>query len=160
MVFQMTSSAKQKTLLLFGLVMLVTVMIAASLPQLELQPGMPLPKFEKNQMVVAPVEEQVFVAISVSKFILVFFALILTGSMLYVLYRMFKGADWKFLTSFFPSTFVISLMALSVIFFIMLLPKSNLSFQWICFPDRRRQLPRPLGRYPRFCSGWWGLAFW
>lgn len=147
----MTSSAKQKTLLIFGLVMLVTVMIAASLPQLKLQPGMPIPRFENNQMVVAPVEveEQVFVAISVSKFILVFFALIVTGSMLYVLYRVFKGTDWKFLTSFIPSMFVISLTVLSIIFFIMLLPKSNISVPMdLPLPTATPPATSPLGPVP------------
>src|SRR5512145_1030590 len=122
---QMTGSTKQKTLLLLGLVMLITMLIAASLPQLELQPGMPLPRFEQSQVVVAPVEEEEFVTISISKFILIFFALILAGSMLYVLYRIFKGADRKLFTGFIPSVLAISLIALSIVFLIMLLPKSS-----------------------------------
>jgi hypothetical protein len=145
----MTGSTKQKTLLLLGLVMLLTVMIAASLPQLELQPGMPLPRFENSRVVVAPVEEEAFAVISISKFILIFFALILTGSMLYVLYRLFKGTDWKFLTSFIPSMLTISLMALSVIFLIMLLPKSSsISPMDLSLPTATPPATAPLGPVP------------
>ena len=98
----MTGSAKRKTLIMLGLVMIITVMIAASLPQLELQPGMPLPRLENNQVVIAPVEEEVFVAISVSKFIMVFFALILTGSMLYVLYQNDQGHGLEISQKLYP----------------------------------------------------------
>jgi hypothetical protein len=145
----MTSSAKQKTLLILGLVMLITMMIAASLPQLEFQPGMPLPRLDHNQVVTAPAEEQEFVAISISQFILIFFALIFTGSMLYVLYRLFKGADWKLLASFIPSMLVVSLITLGVIFLIMLLPKSGNSLPAdLPLPTATPPATSPLGPVP------------
>jgi hypothetical protein len=121
----MTGSAKQKTLLMLGLVMIITMMIAASLPQLELQPGMPLPRLEDNQVVAVPVEEQPFVSVSVNKFIEVIFVLIVAGSVVYVTYKLLKGADWKMLTSFIPSMLGISLLAIGLIFLILLLPKSS-----------------------------------
>ena len=88
----MTDSTKRKTLILLGLVMLITVIIAASLPQLELQPGMPLPRVENGQVVLAPIEEEPLVVISVNEFFKVLFALILAGSILYVIYRMIRGS--------------------------------------------------------------------
>jgi hypothetical protein len=146
----MTSSTKQKVLILLGLVMLVTLLIAASLPQLELQPGMPLPKLEVGQIIVAEREAEPLVTVSVSKFLLIFFGLILGGSMLYVLYQLFKGADWKFLTSFIPSMVVISLSAVSFIFFILLLTRSGKSSppMDIPIPTATPPVTSPLGPVP------------
>lgn len=121
----MTGSTKRKMLLLLGLVMVAMVMIAASLPQLELQPGMPIPRLEGERGAIVSTEEKAPVVISINEFILVFFALVLTGSMLYVAYKLLKGADWKTLTSFIPSMVVISLMIVGIMFLIMLLPKSS-----------------------------------
>ena len=87
----MTGSTKNKTLILLGLIMIITVIIAASLPQLELQPGMPLPRLENSQVVLAPIEEEPLVAISINEFFKVLFILFLTGSMLYVIYRLTRG---------------------------------------------------------------------
>ena len=95
----MTYSAKRKTLILLGLVMLVTVIIAASLSQLELQPGMPLPRLENDQVVLAPIEEEPMVVISVNEFFKVLFILALAGSMLYLIYRMIKECGWTDLGS-------------------------------------------------------------
>ena len=71
----MTYSTKRKALILLGLIMIITVIIAASLPQLELQPGMPLPRLENDQVVLAPIEEEPLVAISINEFFKVLFIL-------------------------------------------------------------------------------------
>ena len=121
----MTSSAKRNTFILLGVVMIVTMMIAASLSQLELKPGMPLPEVENGQVVARPVETQALAAISVSKFLTVFFSLVFAGLFLYIVYRMIKGADWKGLLSYIPTTLFISLFFMLAIFIIMLIPKSS-----------------------------------
>ena len=79
----MTGKAKRNALLLLGLVMLMTMIIAASLPQLELKPGMPLPKVENNQVVVLPVETEPLVAISVYEFFKIIFVLFVAGAFLF-----------------------------------------------------------------------------
>jgi hypothetical protein len=128
--------------------MLITMLMAASLPELELQPGLPLPRFENDQVVV-PVAEAEFVAISINKFVLVFLALILAGSMLYVFYRLLRGADWKLLISFIPSMLAIGLVALGIIFLIMLLPKSsNLVPMELSLPAATPPATAPLGPVP------------
>ena len=52
----MTGSAKQKTLILLGLVMIITVIIAASLLSIGTPAGMPLPRVENGQVVISPDE--------------------------------------------------------------------------------------------------------
>ena len=153
----MTYSTKRKTLIFLGLVMLVTVIIAASLPQLELQPGMPLPRLENDQVVIAPIEEEPLVAISVSEFFKVLFALALAGSMLYVIYKMIRGADWKDLGSYIQPIMVVSLIAGIVIFLIMLLPKTQNDLPMeLPLPTDTPLVTSPLGPVPvaAALAGW------
>jgi hypothetical protein len=145
----MTSSIKRNTLISLGLVMIITMMIAASLPQLELKPGMPLPKLEDGQVVAAPVEKQEFVAISINKFIVMFFSLVLAGLMLYIMYKLFKGADWKMLISSIPSTLFVSLLVMTLIFLIVLLPRSTDSVPTdLPLPTPAPSVRAPLGPVP------------
>ena len=118
----MIGSAKRNSLILLGLVMMITLMIAASLPQLELQPGMPLPKLENDQVVIPPAEAQPTGTMSVNKFILVFVALLVAGLMLHMLYKLLRGARWKDIASIIEPMLVISLIVSGLIFLILLLP--------------------------------------
>jgi hypothetical protein len=145
----MTGSAKRKTLILFGLVMIITMIIGASLSQLELQPGMPLPRLQDNNVVAPPTEEEPLLAISISKFVVIFFALILAGSILYMIYKLIRGTDWKELASFFRMTVVISLVVSGVVFLIMLLPKSESSLAMeMPTPTPEPVATSPLGPVP------------
>jgi hypothetical protein len=122
----MTGNTKRKTLVLLGVVILITMMIAASLPQLELQPGMPLPRLEHGQLVAEPTEEVQFVSVSVSKFILVLITLILTGSILYGMVQLLRGADWKLIWDFFRYVLGISAIIGLVSFLLLLFPNSDI----------------------------------
>jgi len=121
----MTGSAKRNSLILLGLVMMITIMIAASLPQLELQLGMPLPKLENDQVVVPPAEAQPTGTISVSRFILAFVSLLIAVLMLRMLYKLLRGARWKDITGIIGPMLVISLVVGGLLFLILLLPKSE-----------------------------------
>lgn len=136
----MTYSVKRKTLILLGLVMLVTVIIAANLSQLELKPGMPLPKLENDQVVLAPIEEEPLVAISVYEFFKVFFILALAGALLYAVYRMIKDAGWVGLGSVIQPVMVVILIAGIIIFLVLLLPKAQ--------SDLPMELPPPITAPP------------
>jgi hypothetical protein len=140
--------------MLLGLVMLVTVMIAASLPQLELQPGMPLPEMENSQMVLAPIEEEPMVVISINKFAITLLILILAGSTLYVFYKLIRGGDWRNLGSYIQPIIVVSIIAGAIIFVILLLPKSQdtLSME-LPLPTETPLVTSPLGPVP-------ALLFW
>jgi hypothetical protein len=145
----MTGSAKRKTLILLGLVMVIIMIIAASLPRLTLQPGMPLPKLENNQVAVAPAAAEPYVGVPANKFFGVFFTLLLTGSFLYVLYKLLRGAKWKNITGVILRIVVISLIAGSILLFILLLPSSGNSVSTeVPVPTAEPQVTAPLGPVP------------
>lgn len=121
----MTGNTKRRTLALLGIVILITMMVAASLPQLELQPGMPLPRLEHGQLVTLPTEEYQSVSISASRFILVFIALILSAAMLYSMVQIFRGADWKLISKFLIYMLGISLGIGCLAFLILLFSGSD-----------------------------------
>jgi hypothetical protein len=141
----MTGGTKRKTLILLGLVMLIMMMIAASLPQLELQPGMPLPRLQEGQVVVAPIQEEEFVSISINKFFIVLFTLILAGVVLYSMYKLLRGADWKFISGFLRSMLVISVLLSGFVYLIMLFSDSGSSYSPVEIPT---PTPEPLVRSP------------
>ena len=121
----MTSDLKRKILNLLGLIILITIMIAASLPQLQLQPGIPPPRLQNGQVVAAPIEEHPFLSVSVNKFILVLIALLLVGTMLVSIYKLLRGADWKSLLNVLRSVLISSVLFGCLVFLIMLLPASR-----------------------------------
>jgi Domain of unknown function (DUF4129) len=145
----MTGSAKRNTLILLGLTMIITVIIAASLPQLNLQPGMPVPRFENSQVVLAPIEEEPLVALSINEFFKVLFILALAVSFLYVIYRMAKGVGWASVRYFLQLIMVISMVAGSLIFLIMLLPKTQSTLPMeMPIPTYAPPVTSPLGPVP------------
>ncbi len=121
----MTGDIKRKILGLLGLIILITMMIAASLPQLELQPGIPPPRLQNGQVVAAPIEERQLLSISVNKFILILIALLFVGTVLYLAYKMLRGADWKSLVNVLRSVLMVSAVLGCLVFLIMLLPASR-----------------------------------
>jgi hypothetical protein len=156
---EMTYNARRKTLILLGLMMIITMIIAASLSQLELQPGMPLPKLENNQVVLAPIEEDPSVAVSINEFFKVLFFLALAGSMLYLIYRIIRGTGWKNLGPYIQPIIVISLIAGSIIFLIMLMPKTQGDFSMELPPSTDTPLvTSPLGPLPAVLLWLVGIA--
>jgi hypothetical protein len=150
MAFEMTYNARRRTLILLGLIMILTVMIAASLPQLELQHGMPLPRLENNdQVVLAPAEKGPFIAISISEFIKVIFALGLAGTILYLIYRMIRGTRWKKLRPYIQPFLAIILIIGSILFLIMLMPKTyGVLSKEMPLPTSTPPVTSPLGPIP------------
>lgn len=144
----MTGSVKRQTLVWLGLVMIITAIIAASLPQLELQSGMPLPRLE-NDGVMVPVEGEPIEFISVNKFALVFFVILVAGSLLYVLYKLLRGAEWKSLPAFIGPILVISLIVIGLVFLIMRLFKAeSATVMDLPMPTPEPLVTAPLGPVP------------
>ena len=121
----MTGNTKRKTLILLGVVILTKIMIAANLPQLEFQPGMPLPRFEQGQLVAVPTEGEQPVSISAPEFILVYIALILAVATLYSMIQLFRGADWKLIADVLRYVLGISVVIGGLVFLITLFPGSD-----------------------------------
>ena len=121
----MTANIKRKTLILLGVITLITMMIAANLPQLEFQPGMPLPRLESGQVVAVSIEEEPAVSISAPTFIFVLIALILTTVALYLMAQLFRGADWKSISDVLRPLLIVSAVIGGLVFLLTLFPGSD-----------------------------------
>lgn len=122
----MTGSTKRKTTVLLGLVILLTMLVAANLQKLEFQPGMPLPRLEQGQLVAVPVAEAPSVSISAPRFILILIALVLTAATLYTVSQIFTGADWKLILYVLRFALIIGVAIGCLLLMIMLFPGSNI----------------------------------
>jgi len=145
----MTGSARRNSLILLIVVAMITMIIAASLPQLELQPGMPLPKLEDNRVVIEPDEAGSSGIIPVDEFILIFVLLLAAGSILYALFKALRGANWKDITTFIWQMLVILLIISGFLFLITMLPGSRGSIAMEQpLPTRMPPVSSPLGPVP------------
>jgi hypothetical protein len=145
----MTGNIKRKALILLGVITLITMMIAANLPQLEFQPGMPLPRLESGQVVAVSIEEEPAVSISAPTFIFVLIALILTAVTLYLMVQLFRGADWKSISDVLRPLLIISAVIAGLVFLLTLFPGSD-SYTPVRFPvsTPRPVITSPLGSAP------------
>jgi hypothetical protein len=147
--FEMTYNAKRKTLIFLGLVMVITMIIAASLPQLQLQPGMSLPRLLNGQVMAAPDKGDQFVFISVNKFVIILIGLIVAITTLYSIYKLLRGADWKNIVITARSMLLISMIVGGIILLIMMVPGSESSPQVEMPPQTPEPLvTSPLGAVP------------
>jgi len=145
----MIGSEKRKMLLLLGLALIAIVIIAASLPQLELKPGLPLPEFENNLVVASAESAEPVVEMSVNGFFTVLFALILGGSTLYILYKVIKGATWKEIFLFLRAILGLSLFITVILLLVMLLPGSpSAEIVEMPLPTPEPIIRSPLGSAP------------
>jgi uncharacterized protein DUF4129 len=146
----MTGNIKRKALGLLGLIILITMMIATSLSQLELQPGIPPPRLQHGQVVAVPIEESPFLSVSINTFVLVLIALILMGTVLYSAYKLLRGADWKSILNVLRPMLIISAALTCLIFLIMLLPVSGNAPAEIPIPTPtpKPAVTSPLGPVP------------
>ncbi len=145
----MTGSAKKKALISLGLAMAFVMIIAASLPRLKLQPGMPFPILENNQVSAAPAATEPFVSMQANQFFGILLAIVLSGLFLYGFYKLVRGAKWKDITGFILRTLFISLIAAGILWLILLLPKSgNSAATAVPVPTAQPQITTPLGPVP------------
>ncbi len=104
--------------------MVFVLIIAASLPDLELQPGMPLPELENNELSVASGGSRTYESISLNRFFIILFVIYVAGMFLYVMYKLLRNTDWKSLGAVLKPILIISLFIFCILFLIMLMPKS------------------------------------
>jgi hypothetical protein len=122
----MTGSTKRKAIVLLGLVILLTMLVAANLQKLEFQTGLPLPRLEQGQLVAVPNAESPSIYMSAPKFILILIAVVLTGATLYTAYQIFRGADWQLILYVLRYILIISVAIGCLVFMIMLFAGSNI----------------------------------
>jgi hypothetical protein len=147
--FEMTGNTKRKTLLLLGLIIVFTMTFAANLPHLEFQPGMPLPRLQEGRVVAESVEKARSVSISSIKFILVLIALVLSGAMLYSMYQLIRGANWKIIADSLRYALIISVGVGFFVFLIMFFPSADIDTPIeIPIPTPEPVVTSPLGSAP------------
>jgi hypothetical protein len=99
--------------------------------------------------VAAPIEKEPLVAISINKFAIVLFVLIIGGAMLYTAYRLLRGVDWKIIADIICPMLIISVIISGFIFLIMLLPSSGNSIPIeMPLPTPEPPVTAPLGSVP------------
>ena len=110
----MPDDAKRKRLIFLLLAASLMILIAAALPQLELKPGIPLPKWEGSTRW-SSIESQPEVSISFSTFFKALLAIVMILVLLYCVYNFLRGVPWKKIIG--PALFT-ALLALVVIVFL------------------------------------------
>jgi hypothetical protein len=122
----MTGSTRRTALLLVTVIMLITMMIAASLPRLDLQPGMPLPRVSDGQVVAAAAAaETPFPVISINKFAVVLAILLFTGAVLYWTFQLLRGTTWKAISESLRYVLIAGAILFGAFFLILLVPPSS-----------------------------------
>ncbi len=146
----MTRKTKQQLFLFLGLAAILFVLVASSLSQLELQPGMPLPDLDNGQVVLTTQEEQPLLAISINTFFIEFIILVLTIALIYVLIQFVRGANWKAIREILKQVFMITVgISILVLLAIMLLPRSDhVAINEIILPTPTEAVRTPLGETP------------
>jgi hypothetical protein len=123
--FKMTGITKRKALILLGLAILITMIIAGNITHFQPQPGMPLPRFQHGQLVAQPIADSQYISISALRFILIFIAIILTAAALYAIVQLLRGMDWKSISDFLRSMFIVSAIIAGLVFIITLFSTSD-----------------------------------
>jgi hypothetical protein len=90
----MTNDIKRKALTFLVIAAVVMAIIAATLPQLELKPGIPLPGQEGTPGTTNP-EFMPLVSITISTFLKALFGILLALVLVYSLYKMIRGTPWR-----------------------------------------------------------------
>jgi hypothetical protein len=150
MVFEMTGSTKRKAILVLALVMVIMVILAASLPRLELQPGMPPPRLEEGELAIAQSAEEPFVAVSLSEFVKVLIILMGAGLMVYLFYQLVRDAGrWKPASLILPILVFIVIVGGVLLLIWMLMSASPISLpEELPLPTPAPLVTSPLGSVP------------
>jgi hypothetical protein len=141
----MNQKEKNRTLFFLGLVILAVVLMAWGLPNLTLQPGMPLPELINQKIVLRNTDNQLAAAVGVGEFFAIIIGFLLLASFLYALYQFIKGAHWRDLKAVFLNYLLtIFLLSAAIMFFILLLPHKGTAQ----IEELPLETPIPLARSP------------
>jgi hypothetical protein len=118
----MTEKLKRKTLIILGSVIIIIMILAASLSQLNLQPGMPLPELKNNQTIIESNGTTLYESMTFNKYIILGILSIIGGLFLFMIYKLIRGTGWKSLLTLIKLLSLIILIALIVLFLISFSP--------------------------------------
>jgi len=124
----MNQKEKNKTLLTFGLVIVVMVLLASSLPRLDLQPGMPLPEMINSKLILRSDDQLALVSVEMREFFMIVMSILLMGCFLYAFYKFITGCPWRELRTILLNYFIfIFILTIGILFFVIFLPHGELT---------------------------------
>jgi len=145
----MIGNEKRKALLILIIVTIITIVLAVSLPSLELKPGMPPPAIENNEVKVVSSNGVYAETMPINRFIIIFFSLIAAGFFLYSLYRVIKGSTWEDILGVFKMFFFLALLLGVLLFIILSMPRTTGTGQAeMIIPPPAPAVTAPLGPVP------------
>jgi hypothetical protein len=145
----LVEEAKRKSLIFLLLVLILTLLIGVGLPRLRFQPGMPLPSLSNGQVFAMPSEGATPVGVKVNTFVLITFLILLVGYLVFQIYRLAKGVNWKKLLSDAFSFFLILLVVFGVLSLVInLLPESEVEVYAVPILEPQPSMTAPLGPVP------------
>jgi len=148
----MPDNLKRKTLAFLCLAVLLTALIAAALPQLDLSSGIPLP-FTQGQAGALPADQSPQTTISISTFLKALLETTLVLVVAVVLFKARKGLPWK---QFLLPALIVGLLTILVLYFLFALLDVHINFDLsmpeILPPAVDIHVPL-LGSPPPACSG-------
>lgn len=145
----MTVKAKRNALILLCLVMVITLIMAASLPSLEFEPGMPLPHIDDSLIILQDSGSAVVESVPVNQFMLIQFIALFVFFMVYMQLNLLRGIDWRSIFSHLRVILVVGLLLMLAMFIILLLPgKMEKSEVMLPLPTPAPLVTGPLGPVP------------
>ncbi|GAP21473.1 DUF4129 domain-containing protein [Leptolinea tardivitalis] len=155
----MTGTVKRKALIIFGIVILITILLAISLPGLEFEPGMPLPAVENKNVVVAAPQQDHFEVISINRFLAIFFGILLTITIVFIIYKVIKRSSWKDIFNVIRILIGLGLLMVFIIWVILMMPRSEGSPPVsVPLPTPEPPVTAPLGPVPSYVLWLVGLS--
>lgn len=124
--FDMTDIVKRKTLIFLLLAAIVTGLVAASLPRLELKPGLPLPARKSQQEPLPPDQTTPPLSVSLNTFLVAVAEITLIAVAAYSVYKLLRGVPWREILG--PSL-IIAALALALVGALFALLKVRIHFE-------------------------------
>ena len=155
----MIYNVKRKTLTFLLLTVMVTVLIAAALPQFELKPGLPLP-FQAGNQGTPPSSQIPEVSISINTFLKAVLESILVVVGVYIGYKLLKRVPWREILGPVLTIAILVMVAVCVLFLMLGVHVSTDSFAPEILPPALNMKGPPLGPLPSSLIWlvWIGLA--
>ncbi len=155
----MPADIKRKTLTFLVIAVIMTVLIAAALPQLELKPGVPLPPSQVGVGAPSP-DHTPIVSVSINTYLKAVLAIVLVLVIAYVSYKLLKGAPWKQILA---PALKIAVLCMVVLYIFFLLARVQIKFEPIALeilPTDLNIPGQPLGPLPQglIWLVWMGLG--
>ncbi|NLF52783.1 MAG: DUF4129 domain-containing protein [Leptolinea sp.] len=133
----MTGLERRNALLLLTILLVAVFVLAVSFSSLELQPGMPLPELQENEVIVSLPDNGPLEPLSINQFFKIFFGILLACSIAYMLYQLFRGASWRNVLAILRVLVIVTLIMSVVVIVVLMMPVSSSK------PEVQVMLPTP-----------------